>query len=51
MTPEQVLARFMDCLAYASKPLPGERVEQVLAMLARIASLDDVRALGRLLVV
>ena len=47
----QHLARFRDCLAFAPRPLPAPQVERLLAALAGIADLDDVRTLVPLLVV
>jgi 2-methylcitrate dehydratase PrpD len=46
---EEQEARFRDCIAYAKKPLPKEKVEGIVESVARIDELSDVRSLIPLL--
>lgn len=39
------LARFHDCMAYAAQPLSGDQIERLLANVADLHALDDVRIL------
>jgi 2-methylcitrate dehydratase PrpD len=49
LTKEEQEARFRDCIAYAKKPLPKEKVEGIVESVSRIDQLSDVRALIPLL--
>jgi 2-methylcitrate dehydratase PrpD len=49
LTKEEQEARFRDCIAYAKKPLPKEKVEGIVESVARIDELSDVRSLIPLL--
>ena len=49
LTKEEQEARFHDCIAYAKKPLPKEKVEGIVESVARIDQLSDVRVLIPLL--
>jgi 2-methylcitrate dehydratase PrpD len=49
LTKEEQEARFRDCIAYAKKPLPKEKVEGIVESVARIDHLSDVRILIPLL--
>jgi 2-methylcitrate dehydratase PrpD len=49
LTKEEQEARFRDCIAYAKKPLPKEKVEGIVDSVARIDELSDVRSLIPLL--
>jgi 2-methylcitrate dehydratase PrpD len=49
LTKEEQEARFRDCIAYAKKPLPEEKVEGIVESVARIDQLSDVRVLIPLL--
>jgi hypothetical protein len=49
LTKEEQEARFHDCIAYAKKPLPKEKVEGIVESVARIDELSDVRSLIPLL--
>jgi 2-methylcitrate dehydratase PrpD len=49
LTKEEQQARFRDCIAYAKKPLPKEKVEGIVESVARIDELSDVRVLIPLL--
>jgi 2-methylcitrate dehydratase PrpD len=49
LTKEEQEARFRDCIAYAEKPLPKEKVEGIVESVARIDQLSDVRSLIPLL--
>ncbi|MDP2916713.1 MAG: MmgE/PrpD family protein [Dehalococcoidia bacterium] len=50
LTQEDHMARFRDCMSYASKPLPEENVEKLVDMVNNIEKVDDVRSLIPLLV-
>jgi hypothetical protein len=49
LTKEEQEARFHDCIAYAKKPLPKEKVEGIVESVAHIDHLSDVRILIPLL--
>jgi 2-methylcitrate dehydratase PrpD len=49
LTKEEQEARFRDCIAYAKKPLPKEKVEAIVENVAHIDQLSDVRVLIPLL--
>ncbi len=49
LTKEDQEVRFHDCIAYADKPLPKEKVEGIVKNVARIDQLSDVRVLIPLL--
>jgi len=49
LTKEEQEARFRDCIAYAKKPLPKEKVEGIVESVARIDHLSDMRILIPLL--
>jgi 2-methylcitrate dehydratase PrpD len=49
LTKEEQEVRFHDCIAYAKKPLPKEKVESIVENVARIDRLSDVRVLIPLL--
>jgi 2-methylcitrate dehydratase PrpD len=49
LTKEEQEFRFRDCIAYAKKPLPREKVEGIVENVARIDQLSDVRVLIPLL--
>jgi 2-methylcitrate dehydratase PrpD len=49
LTKEEQEARFRDCIAYAKKPLPKEKVEWIVERVARIDHLGDIRILIPLL--
>jgi len=49
LTKEEQEARFHDCISYAKKPLPKEKVEGIVESVAHIDRLSDVRALIPLL--
>mgnify|MGYP001113759210 CR=1 FL=1 len=49
LTKEEQEARFRDCIAYAKKPLPKEKVEWIVERVARIDNLSDIRILIPLL--
>jgi 2-methylcitrate dehydratase PrpD len=49
LTKEEQEARFLDCIAYANKPLPKEKVEWIVERVDRIDQLSDVRVLIPLL--
>jgi len=49
LTKEEQEARFRDCIAYAKKPLPKEKVEWIVERVARIDHLSDIRILIPLL--
>ena len=50
LTREEHIDRFNNCLSYAGKPLPQENAEKILAMVAQLDKLPDVRSLIPLLV-
>jgi 2-methylcitrate dehydratase PrpD len=49
LTKEEQEVRFRDCIAYARKPLPKDKVERIVENVSRIDQLSDVRALIPLL--
>jgi 2-methylcitrate dehydratase PrpD len=49
LTKDEQEARFRDCIAYAKKPLPKKKVDEIVESVARIEQLSDVRALIPLL--
>jgi len=49
LTKEEQEVRFHDCIAYAKKPLPRDKVEGIVDAVARIDQLSDVRVLIPLL--
>jgi 2-methylcitrate dehydratase PrpD len=49
LTKEEQEARFHDCIAYAKKPLPKEKVQGIIEGVSRIDQLSDVRTLIPLL--
>jgi len=49
LTKETQEARFRDCIAYAKKPIPKERVEGIVENVSRIDEVSDVRVLIPLL--
>jgi len=50
LTKEEQEARFLDCISYAKKPLPKEKVDGIVKNVARIDQLSDVRVLIPLLI-
>jgi 2-methylcitrate dehydratase PrpD len=49
LSKEEQEARFQDCVAYAKRPLPEEKVKGIVENVARIDQLSDVRVLIPLL--
>ena len=50
LTRDEHIERFNNCFSYAGKPLPQENAERILAMVAQLDKLPDVRSLIALLV-
>jgi len=50
LTDEEHMERFRDCVNYADRPIPEPRIERLLAEIARLEYIEDVRILIPLLV-
>jgi 2-methylcitrate dehydratase PrpD len=48
MSIEEHIEKFRDCVSYSVKPLPKDRVEEVIKMLTRLEEADDVSEIIRL---
>ena len=49
LTDEEQGRRFRDCVAFATKPLPEKRIENIIASVDRLERMDDIRKLVPLL--
>jgi 2-methylcitrate dehydratase PrpD len=49
LTKEEMEARFHDCISYAEKPFPKQKVEEIVKSVSHVDRLSDIRALIPLL--
>lgn len=45
LTREEILERFWNCINYAKKPLPNEKVEKLVSSINEIEEVEDIRSL------
>lgn len=51
LTQEEHKQRFWDCMAYAPKPLPRDRAEELISLIEGLEEVEDVRSLVNLLLI
>ena len=49
LTDEEQGRRFRDCVAFATKPFPGDKVENIITSVDHLERMDDIRGLVPLL--
>jgi 2-methylcitrate dehydratase PrpD len=45
LTTEEIMERFWNCIGYAKKPLPEEKVEKLVSWIGKLEQLEDIRSL------